>query len=365
MRMFAGMAASISAVATLASPTAAQDQPKPTVESTGMTTRTIQLRPEPPVNDVDIHRVSAMSFEPDQRALIPLGRLPVRIKQDVDLYVDQQGKPLRCNPMAEELSPAQRELICAALMQSATVTPFSSYDLAGQHGRIAISFAAQPAPTHTIALDDLDAGSAETAGFIVSGLDRESGVVYSCYARPADSRMVISPPERAVLCDKFEDDDEWRNMACREVDSEDMRSVKMRCDIPVNRADTTLQYFYTASPRSDALKRTPKYASRKLSELPDFTRDQATIRPSAAARIQYPSRAIRMDLDGRTDVIIGINRNGRVASCRPVKTSGHVYLDNDTCLQLARYGRFDVAEGEGDYEGLKYQAISIKWVVPD
>lgn len=45
----------------------------------------------------------------------------------------------------------------------------------------------------------------------------------------------------------------------------------------------------------------------------------------------YPSEALRLELQGRTEVRLTINANGRVQACQVIQSSGHDVLDQATC----------------------------------
>jgi protein TonB len=64
-----------------------------------------------------------------------------------------------------------------------------------------------------------------------------------------------------------------------------------------------------------------------------------------AARIQenYPSRAIRDEVEGRVGVNVSIGANGRVASCSVSSSSGSSILDQAACDGMERYARFNPA----------------------
>ena len=64
-----------------------------------------------------------------------------------------------------------------------------------------------------------------------------------------------------------------------------------------------------------------------------------------AARIQenYPSRAIRDEIEGRVGVNVGIGPDGRVSSCSVSSSSGSSILDDAACQGMQRYARFEPA----------------------
>ena len=66
---------------------------------------------------------------------------------------------------------------------------------------------------------------------------------------------------------------------------------------------------------------------------------------SWAARIQenYPSAALRKEIEGRVGVRVSVGPDGRVASCSVSSPSGSSDLDSAACEGMQRYARFDPA----------------------
>lgn len=64
-----------------------------------------------------------------------------------------------------------------------------------------------------------------------------------------------------------------------------------------------------------------------------------------AARIQrnYPRSAERRGVEGTVGVVVGINAEGRVSSCRVSNSSGSGDLDEAACEGMRRYARFNPA----------------------
>ncbi len=57
----------------------------------------------------------------------------------------------------------------------------------------------------------------------------------------------------------------------------------------------------------------------------------------------YPSRALRQEIEGRVGVRVTVNAEGRVGSCSVSSSSGSPILDKAACSDLSRYARFDPA----------------------
>jgi len=64
-----------------------------------------------------------------------------------------------------------------------------------------------------------------------------------------------------------------------------------------------------------------------------------------AGRIQenYPSRALREEVEGTVGVSVVVGANGRVTSCRVSRSSGSGVLDQAACRGMERYARFNPA----------------------
>lgn len=64
-----------------------------------------------------------------------------------------------------------------------------------------------------------------------------------------------------------------------------------------------------------------------------------------SARIQenYPSRAVRDEIEGRVGVRVTIGTNGRVSDCTVTSSSGSSILDSAACDGMERYARFNPA----------------------
>lgn len=79
----------------------------------------------------------------------------------------------------------------------------------------------------------------------------------------------------------------------------------------------------------------------------------------------YPSAALREEVEGRVSVAIVVNPDGRVAKCTVTLSSGSSILDAAACEGFERYGRFEPAlNATGEpVEGVFNTAIN--YVLPD
>ena len=79
----------------------------------------------------------------------------------------------------------------------------------------------------------------------------------------------------------------------------------------------------------------------------------------------YPSLAVRRELEGSASYALEVNARGRVDSCRVTRSTGHDVLDDATCNFISRRARFEPAtdtsgaEVAGTYQG------RIDWRLPE
>lgn len=64
-----------------------------------------------------------------------------------------------------------------------------------------------------------------------------------------------------------------------------------------------------------------------------------------AARIQnnYPSRAVRQEIEGNVGVAVTVGPDGRVTGCSVTASSGSDILDEAACEGMQRYARYNPA----------------------
>ncbi len=75
----------------------------------------------------------------------------------------------------------------------------------------------------------------------------------------------------------------------------------------------------------------------------------------------YPSRALREEREGTTAFRVTISPDGTVASCTVTSSSGSPDLDEATCKNISRRGRFrKPSEGYGTTWSSR-----VKWVIPE
>ncbi len=83
-----------------------------------------------------------------------------------------------------------------------------------------------------------------------------------------------------------------------------------------------------------------------------------------AATNDYPTRALREERAGTTSFRVTVGPDGRVTSCSVTGSSGSPDLDEATCSNVTRRGRFSPAtDGEGNPTSGSY-SNRIRWVIP-
>ena len=85
---------------------------------------------------------------------------------------------------------------------------------------------------------------------------------------------------------------------------------------------------------------------------------------SWATTNDYPTRALREERAGTTGFRVTVGPDGKVASCSVTSSSGSPDLDEATCSNVTRRGRFAPAtDGEGNPTTGSY-SNRIRWVIP-
>jgi hypothetical protein len=80
--------------------------------------------------------------------------------------------------------------------------------------------------------------------------------------------------------------------------------------------------------------------------------------------MDYPSIAIRYGMESRSLTLLGIDRAGKVRSCRPAETpspANTAFLDNYTCQVFLKRGRFQFHPTAPAFSGLRYRIQSLSW----
>ena len=78
----------------------------------------------------------------------------------------------------------------------------------------------------------------------------------------------------------------------------------------------------------------------------------------------YPSRALREERQGRVEFKLTIGSDGRVSSCKVVRSSGSADLDEAACANMTRRARFNPATDSNGQPTTGEYSSSVNWVIP-
>ena len=78
----------------------------------------------------------------------------------------------------------------------------------------------------------------------------------------------------------------------------------------------------------------------------------------------YPSRALREEVEGTTGFRVTVGSNGRVTDCTITTSSGDSSLDSATCANITRRARFTPATDESGNETTGEWASAVNWSIP-
>jgi TonB family protein len=84
----------------------------------------------------------------------------------------------------------------------------------------------------------------------------------------------------------------------------------------------------------------------------------------ASVELAYPPAALRAGHEGAVGFAVKLARDGRVVGCRVTQTSGHADLDNETCAQLRKTGRFKPAADTDGKPVPSTYASTLRWRLP-
>lgn len=142
---------------------------------------------------------------------------------------------------------------------------------------------------------------------------------------------------------------------------------------PLERGFVMLYVFRSrrvrSTPRLDA-DVTPAYSRVDLHYPPDTTPESARLGATdgtfevSLTTEDYPVTALRADLQGPSTVLLGIASDGRIATCRPIRSSATAVLDNAACTVFVRRGHYRFA-APAPSPGLRYRTQVMNWRIPN
>jgi periplasmic protein TonB len=78
----------------------------------------------------------------------------------------------------------------------------------------------------------------------------------------------------------------------------------------------------------------------------------------------YPPRALQQEREGTTGFRVSVGPDGRVQSCSVTSSSGHADLDDATCKNIQRRGRFDPALDSNGQPTTGSWSSRVRWQIP-
>ncbi|MEQ1551611.1 energy transducer TonB [Sphingorhabdus sp.] len=78
----------------------------------------------------------------------------------------------------------------------------------------------------------------------------------------------------------------------------------------------------------------------------------------------YPARALQQEREGTTGFRVTVGPDGRVQSCSVTASSGHADLDDATCKNIQRRGRFDPALDSNGNPTSGSWSSRVRWQIP-
>jgi protein TonB len=78
----------------------------------------------------------------------------------------------------------------------------------------------------------------------------------------------------------------------------------------------------------------------------------------------YPARALQQEREGTTGFRVTVGPDGRVQSCSVTSSSGHADLDDATCKNIQRRGRFDPALDASGNPTTGSWSSRVRWQIP-
>lgn len=94
-----------------------------------------------------------------------------------------------------------------------------------------------------------------------------------------------------------------------------------------------------------------------------LSKDDGRVNSSISSN-DYPSRALREEIDGGVELIVGYSRSGSAISCQPVSSTNTAYLANVSCRSVIIHTSFEFNRNAPSFDGLRYRLIPLRWFIP-
>ncbi len=212
--------------------------------------------------------------------------------------------------------------------------------------------------------------------------------------KPSPNAFTLDPPSRSIvsLVVRLWLDANGRQISCETGKSPLRQAAQTGCAqlmhmakfrmapgmaLPFRRGFVDVVFYFTKNlpKRPPGLymgaMAVPGYANTAIIYPPDTTPPDRMLRKSDGAlkvtvtADDYPPIANDYHLQSHSSVVLGISRDGKVQSCRPVTgpvPTRTAFLDNYTCTFLPKHAHFEFPRGAPAYAGLHYWRQSMRWV---
>lgn len=321
-------------------------------------TKAVEINAE----NVDLAGAGDLDFEADPAKVPPASTLPpVDEGLPLKLWLNGQGRPLQCDPTAGTY-PEVAKAVCTQLMDKAHFTFASGFAQPMSKGFVMIDAHFAPIPKYE---------PNRPVQFVAPG--KGSAIRLSIWPAPdgetPKSRCILMTEDFGLkasiaICDAYLAAETKNRALCSAIAPAPVAGLSMlSCSIAVHAP--------APSSRRDIFTNLiPGYRNADIRYPPDTTppderlghkdgRLETSIRPD-----DYPPVALRYGLEGKVAVLLGIGSDGRIMSCRPLRSSGTALLDNSTCSLMPRRAHFLFAGSPPAYSGLRYAAVALGWVLP-
>lgn len=281
-----------------------------------------------------------LDFEPDAARLAALLKPTGPTKLLTVLTFNHDGMLLGCTPDGEQDQAAGIEL-CLQMRERARFNVMKGFDLPFSQGQLSVGTWVEPASRPLMPLRLLPSGQGKKFELLVG------------MSSPSDCWVMEPPVTRADndgICNFW-------NSSGRTGGEGYRREIWLAVD------EKGPPHFRAFS--NDGMG-VAKAEVRYLAPLPP---QEVYLAPAdgrlavSVAADDYPTYALRYSIEGRVRMLVGVNNQGQIVTCRPLESSGTPQLDNDTCALFLRRARVDFVQPQS-FEGVRYKEASITWKLP-
>ena len=235
------------------------------------------------------------------------------------------------------------------------------YDLAGRSGAIGIRLSVfdPPAAEAVLPVAFTDDPDSPRIGLTVF-TDAETGEE-TCSGQSVGGEIILTPETYQVACSAFDARPRREVQGCvlDPEDPDDPETRSWTCRIHV-------RPVATPEPPKVLIGETAMRHAGAITYLAIRPGIEVLLPPGSGkldAPLDYAARALRLEMEGPVRVLLRLDGGRKPVGCRPLASSGYAFLDNDTCVQLLRRGRYVYHGGEPGPSG--YVEVTIRWVMPE